>query len=324
MVTKIRYYISKDVNPYYNLALEEYLLYHCEEDMCILYLWQNANTVVIGQNQNAYRECNVTRLEQNGGHLARRLSGGGAVFHDLGNLNFTFLVRKNNYNLDKQMDVIIEALKDFGLHAERSGRNDLLLEEKKFSGNAYYESKGYAYHHGCIMVSANTQSLADYLNVSKEKLESKGVKSVKSRVANLSSFNSEITVEKLKESLIKAFNVVYSSISDAYLISEDDLKEIEALSEKYSSKEWLYGRKIKFSDEISHRFSFGEVQIRMDVNAGIIDNVQCYTDALDTSISEQVESLLKGKYYRSAELMELAKIDNPMLNEICVYIAKSV
>ena len=148
MVTKLIYIESDQVNPYKNLAVEEYLLLHCEPQECILYLWQNQNTVVIGRNQNAWKECKVESLEENGGHLARRLSGGGAVYHDLGNLNFTFLVNKDEYSLEKQLQVIINAMGRLGLKAEKSGRNDILIDGKKFSGNAFYEQEKHCYHHG--------------------------------------------------------------------------------------------------------------------------------------------------------------------------------
>ena len=131
MVTKLTYIESDQVNPYKNLAVEEYLLLHCEDKECILYLWQNQNTVVIGRNQNAWKECKVTKLEEENGHLARRLSGGGAVYHDLGNLNFTFLVNKDEYSLEKQLQVIINAMGRLGLKAEKSGRNDILNRWKE-------------------------------------------------------------------------------------------------------------------------------------------------------------------------------------------------
>ena len=150
MVTKLTYIESDQVNPSKNLAVEEYLLLHCEDKECILYLWQNQNTVVIGRNQNAWKECKVTKLEEENGHLARRLSGGGAVYHDLGNLNFTFLVNKDEYSLEKQLQVIINAMGRLGLKAEKSGRNDILIDGKKFSGNAFYEQEKHCYHHDRI------------------------------------------------------------------------------------------------------------------------------------------------------------------------------
>ena len=179
MIEKITYIESNQFSPYRNLAVEEYLLLHCEDKECILYLWQNQNTVVIGRNQNAWKECRTTKLEEEGGHLARRLSGGGAVYHDLGNINFTFLISKEEYDLDRQLQVIIGAMEILGLKAEKSGRNDILIDGKKFSGNAFYEQEKHCYHHGTIMVGVNMETLSRYLTVSKDKLKSKGVDSVK-------------------------------------------------------------------------------------------------------------------------------------------------
>lgn len=174
MIEKITYIESNQFSPYRNLAVEEYLLLHCEDKECILYLWQNQNTVVIGRNQNAWKECRTTKLEEEGGHLARRLSGGGAVYHDLGNMNFTFLINKEEYDLDRQLQVIIGAMEILGLKAEKSGRNDILIDGKKFSGNAFYEQEKHCYHHGTIMVGVNMETLSRYLTVSKDKLKSKG------------------------------------------------------------------------------------------------------------------------------------------------------
>ena len=171
--THLTYIESGQFHPYKNLAVEEYLLLHCEPQECILYLWQNQNTVVIGRNQNAWKECKVDSLEENGGHLARRLSGGGAVYHDLGNLNFTFLVSKENYSIDRQLEVIVKAVQKLGAKAEKSGRNDILIDGKKFSGNAFYEQEQHCYHHGTLMMNVNKEMLSKYLTVSKEKLQSK-------------------------------------------------------------------------------------------------------------------------------------------------------
>ena len=175
-------------NPYENLALEEMLLTHVPKESCILYLWQNQKTVVIGKNQNAWKECRFQELEADGGHLARRLSGGGAVFHDLGNLNFTFLIPSSDYDLSKQMSVILEAVRSLGIDAQKSGRNDVTVDGKKFSGNAFCQKGGNSYHHGTLMLRVDTQKVARYLNVSEKKLRSKGVSSVTSRVCNLCDF----------------------------------------------------------------------------------------------------------------------------------------
>ncbi|MDR2776191.1 MAG: lipoate--protein ligase, partial [Tannerella sp.] len=206
---KLSYILSEQTNPYKNIALEEYLLWNVEKDECILYLWQNRHTVVIGINQNPWKEAHVKELEQDGGFLARRMSGGGAVFHDLGNLNFTFLVREGKYDVVRQLDVIIHAVAKFGIYAVRSGRNDILTDGKKFSGNAFFNSRGYCYHHGTLLLNVDMSDLSRYLNVSHTKLQSKGVDSVRSRVINLKDLAPDIAVESLQTALIEAFGEVY-------------------------------------------------------------------------------------------------------------------
>ena len=208
-IKQIRYLITNETDPYKNLALEEYLLDNVTEDECILYLWQNEKTVVVGRNQNPWKECLIKDLGQDQGRLVRRLSGGGAVYHDLGNLNFTFLVTKDNYNVAKQLDVIIKAVNNLGIPAIKSGRNDIIVEEKKFSGNAFYSTGDKCYHHGTILVDVDMPSLSKYLNVSKAKLKSKGVDSVKSRVANLIEYRHDLTIDRLKTELIVGFGKAY-------------------------------------------------------------------------------------------------------------------
>ena len=144
---------------------EQYLLENVQQETCILYLWQNRRTVVIGRNQNALRECRTTQLEADGGFLARRLSGGGAVFHDLGNLNFTFLVNKEDYDLQRQLSVIVEACRAMGIPAECSGRNDVLSEGRKFSGNAFYEHRGKSYHHGTLLVDVDMENMLSLIHI---------------------------------------------------------------------------------------------------------------------------------------------------------------
>jgi len=297
MIKKIAYIESKETLPYFNLALEEYLLHNVEQEQCILYLWQNQRTVVVGHNQNIWKECLVSELSKDGGHLVRRLSGGGAVFHDLGNLNFTFLVRKEDYNLEKQLNVILNAVKKLGIHAEKSGRNDILAQGKKFSGNAYFETEGRCYHHGTIMVNVKMSDLTKYLTVSKEKLNSKGVDSVQSRVVNLVDLQPEVTISKLKVKLLEAFQEEYEIALDQIEVSDLDQEKIQELADKFSSWDTIYGKKIKFQHQIEKRFSWGNFQLQLEVNGGIIKDAMVYSDALVPWFIQQIAPRLIGVRY---------------------------
>lgn len=298
MVKNLVFIETDGVDPYENLAVEEYLLFHCQKDQIILYLWRNQNTVVIGRNQNAWRECRISELENSGGHLARRLSGGGAVYHDLGNLNFTFLARKDDYDLDRQMKVILSALQKLDIRAEKSGRNDILVSGKKFSGNAYYQHGDYCYHHGTLMVDVKKDDLGKYLTVSREKLKGKGVESVRSRVANLTEFLPELTIDRLKKALYDSFQETYALPAEVWQTDELENAAIQKLTEKYASWDWLYGRKLDFQYELSHHFSWGEVQIQLQVEKGKITDVQVYSDALKPELMEELPKYFKGIHCR--------------------------
>ena len=299
MINKTAYIESTGVNPHQNLAIEEYLFSRCGRDEAILYLWQNENTIVIGKNQNVWKECRISKIEEDGAVIARRISGGGAVFHDLGNLNFTFLVSKENYDLKRQLEVILKAVQKLGIHAELSGRNDILVDGQKFSGNAFHEQKGRCYHHGTIMVDVKLNELNKYLNVSKKKLESKGIKSVRSRVANLKSYNPGLTIELLKKALRETFEEVYGHKSRVMKEEELDGQAVQELYEKYSSWDWVYGREFEFQYEISERFDWGQVDIQFQVDCGQITDVQVYSDSLKPKVIQELPEVLKGIRYHN-------------------------
>lgn len=186
-------------NPWHNLAVEKYLAGQIKKGDIMLYLWQNERTVVIGRNQNALRECRAQLLEEEGGCLARRTTGGGAVYHDLGNLCFTFLASPEVYDLEKQLKVIQHACRKFGIETSFSGRNDIITEEGfKFSGNAFSKTSQCSIQHGTLMVNVDVSQLGKYLTPSKDKMKAKGVKSVQSRVCNLQDLNPEVTTDDMR------------------------------------------------------------------------------------------------------------------------------
>ena len=315
-----------NTNPYENLAAEEFLTFNAEEDEVILYLWQNAHTVVIGRNQNPWRECSVEQIKKDGIYLARRMSGGGAVYHDLGNLNFTFVARDGNFDIEKQTDVILLACRLLGIRAQRTGRNDLVVAGKKFSGHAYFSSQGYNYHHGTIMMNVVSEDLSKYLRVSAAKLKSKGVESVRSRVTNLSEYLTDMSnaemIAKMEASMVRAFEIEYGGT-----VEERDLPEIpQELIDKYSSESWRLGTKIPFEKEIEHRFDWGEVDIQMSMRGEFIKECKIYSDALETEVFLTVEQLVNGCKYDSSEILGLMlpKGTSATAYEILELIASSI
>ncbi|HWP51501.1 MAG TPA: lipoate--protein ligase [Clostridia bacterium] len=294
MISNIRIFQSNHMDPYYNLAVEQYLMEHVEPGCCVLYLWQNHNTVVIGRNQNAWKECRTTLLAQEGGHLARRLSGGGAVFHDLGNLNFTFLVPSADYDVQRQLSVICRACRDMGVPVEASGRNDILVEGRKFSGNAFYQSGGHAYHHGTLLVHVDMDRLGRYLSPSKAKLETKGVASVRSRVVNLRDYVPELTCPEMAQRMETAFEAVYGASVERLSQENLDSTAIEALQQRNASWEWLYGTKTPFTFTCEDRFDWGDLQLQLFTEEGVIRQAKIYSDAMDWSFVPQLEHALTG------------------------------
>lgn len=316
MIHKLFYYEAPGCDPHRNLAVEQYLLTHLQPGDMVLYLWQNQNTVVLGKNQNAWAECRVSLLEQEGGKVARRLSGGGAVFHDLGNLNFTFLTCTEDYDVDRQLAVIARACEMAGLQVERSGRNDILAQGRKFSGNAFYHAQGYSYHHGTLLISADMEKLQRYLSPSKAKLEAKGVASVRSRVVNLRELNPAITVPAMKAHMRNAFCQIYGSDVTEMTLSTQAMEQVLQLQEKISGWDYLFGAPLPFSFSCSQRFSWGSVELEMDAKGGTIQAVKVYSDAMDWSLPQQIEQALTGCRFEKAAMANALEA-MPMDQAVC-------
>ncbi|MBQ6831992.1 MAG: lipoate--protein ligase [Oscillospiraceae bacterium] len=318
------YYISTDtVDPCYNLALEEVLLSSVPSGAVILYLWQNEHTVVIGCNQNPWAECRTGLLFEEGGHLVRRLSGGGAVYHDLGNLNFTFLCSEEDYDLKKQLSVIQSACKLAGIQAEFSGRNDLLADGRKFSGNAFYHKKGRAYHHGTLLVNTDMQRLQRYLNPPKAKLEAKGISSVRSRVVNLAELCPGLTCDAMRKHMLQAFGAVYGCAPTAWELTDQDVQRIEALTHNYADPERLFGKRLPFSCTLEGSFPWGHLELLLQVEKGVITDVQAFTDAMDTDLPQKLNHALRGCSFM-ADAMELALAPLEIADTLCPFIRQQL
>ena len=308
MIQNIAVCQGHSLDPYYNLALEEVLLNNIQQGECLLYLWQNANTVVIGRNQNPWKECRLGHLAEDGGHLARRLSGGGAVYHDIGNLNFTFICCDEDYNLQKHLSVIVEACRANNVATEISGRNDILANGCKFSGNAFFHSGGKSYHHGTLMVDVNLEKAEQYLSPSPAKLKSKGVASVRSRIINLKDLAPKMTCKSLSDDMVRAFEKVYRLHSRQLQIDELDLNAIELLRQRNSSQEWLYGRDLPLNFSCSDRFSWGEINLKLGVNRGKIETVRVWTDSMDWQLAKVLEQALTNLDFSIEKLIQAVNV----------------
>ena len=306
MITSAKIYRTDCVNPHQNLAMEEAMLRNLPEGQAILFLWQNRHTVVIGSGQNAWRECDTERLSREGGRLARRSSGGGAVYHDLGNLNFSFIVPRADYDVDRHLSVVMRAVAAFGLRAEKSGRNDLLIDGRKFSGNAFRLLTHSALHHGTLLIDSDMEKVARYLTPDKDKLKAKGVKSVASRVANLRALNEEITVDGLASAMMEAFRAEYGP-AEVSAPAEADFPEFAQLLPKYESWAWNFGASPEGMISVEKRFSWGGVQLAVKVVGGQAQEVHAYTDSMDETLSERLTAALTGCPWCGEELALCAR-----------------
>lgn len=281
-------------DPWRNLALEECLLSRCGEGDAMLYLWQNANTVVIGRHQNPWRECRPELLEQEGGKLARRITGGGAVFHDLGNLNFSFVMGKSLYDVGRHLQVVIDAVKTLGIAAEFSGRNDILTDGRKFSGNAFAHRQNASLHHGTLLVAVDMGKLGRYLQPPQGKMESKGIKSVQSRVVNLSELSASITIDSLRQAMASAFRANYGPYAEAGALELADPAQFNELFERQSSWEWRFGQSPRFDVSLENRFPWGGVELRLASQDGRIAGADVYSDAMDEAFISSLSTVLSG------------------------------
>ncbi len=326
--SKVRVLISNTFDPYFNLATEDWIFQEMDPEINILYLWRNQETVVIGRFQNPWTECNLKKMEEDNVLLTRRQSGGGAVFHDLGNTNFTFLSSKENYSKELNNKIITEALEDFDINAYASGRNDILVDTKdgprKISGSAFKEKKDRSFHHGTLLIEANLSKLGDYLNPSKKKLQSKGISSVKSRVENLSNLNSSINHDDLCKSIISKFFKNYGQECEIETLDENVLKKIPELVKYYEflkDWDWRFGETPKFNHQLEERFSWGGVEVFIDSHKAKIENIKIYSDSLHPEMIELLMQKLNGQTYDSngiSKAIEDTISELPMISEYLI------
>jgi len=295
-------------DPRINLAIEEYALKNLDINESYLLFYINEPSIIIGKNQNTVEEINTKYVDDNNIHVVRRLSGGGAVYHDLGNLNFSFITKDDGnsfHNFKKFTEPVIEALKRLGVNAELSGRNDILAEGRKISGNAQFSTRGRMFSHGTLLFDSEMDHVVSALRVKKDKIESKGIKSIRSRVANISEFLEEkVTIEEFKK-LILAYIFDGEDNIQEYKLTEADWANIHQLSkERYQNWEWNYGKSPKFNLQHSHRFPVGQIDVRLEVNRGTIENCKIYGDFFGVGDVNEIEERLIGKRYERAAIAE--------------------
>ncbi|MEW8996636.1 MAG: lipoate--protein ligase [Thermoanaerobacter sp.] len=306
------YIYNKNTNPYFNLAAEEYVLKEFQEE-CFM-LWRNEPSIIVGKNQNTLAEINLDYVRQHKIPVVRRLSGGGAVFHDLGNLNFTFIVNEDVSSFSdfrRFTQPIIDVLRKLSVNAEFSGRNDITIDGKKISGNAQYYYKNRILHHGTLLFSSSITDLSAALKVRPVKFEDKGVKSVSKRVTNISEHLKEpITIEQFIDLIMNHIREQTGG-REMYEFTQEDIKKIEKLvKEKYSTWEWNFGTSPDYSFKNEKKFTGGTVEVNLNVEKGIIKDIKIYGDFFGKYDVSEVENLLKGVKHSEEEIRKvLSNID---------------
>ena len=305
---------NENNDPRINLAIETYLLKEKPLDEPILLFYINEPSIIIGRNQNTIEEINKEYVEENGIHVVRRLSGGGAVYHDFGNLNFSFIMPDDGNSFRdfaKLTQPIIQALHELGVAgAELKGRNDLVINDQKFSGNAMYATAGRMFAHGTLMFDSDIDEVVNALKVRKDKIESKGIKSIRSRVTNIKPFlpaeKQGMTTEDFREEiLLKIFGVTSIDQVKTYELTDEDWGKINQISEDYYRNwDWNYGKSPEFNLERKQRFPIGSIEAKMDVSEGVIKEIKVHGDFFGLGEIKDVEELLTGVKYEKAAIAE--------------------
>ena len=316
------YIENKSLDPHFNLALEEYVIRHLDLGQNVFMLWQNEPSVIIGRNQNTIEEINAKYIKENQINVVRRLSGGGAVYHDSGNLNFTFIMQDQKdevNNFRKFTDPVIKVLQSLGIPAEFSGRNDITIEGKKFSGNAQYACNNRLLHHGTILYNSDLSVVQNALNVRIDKIESKGIKSVRSRVTNVAPYLKEsLSIDAFKDILVQSILETNDVSTMTYQLTEQDLEKIQEIMEKrYLTWEWNYGESPAFDMQKIRKYEGGLLDLRVQAHNGKITGLRIFGDFFGKyEVSELEQSLIHIQYTEEAvrNLLERVELQKYMHN----------
>ncbi len=297
---------NNSIEPYFNMAVEEYLFKNFNQD--IFMLWRNDNAIIVGKHQNTLAEINLDYVKEKNIKVVRRLSGGGAVFHDLGNLNFTFIMNSADglpVDFRKYTEPILEVLHKLDIPAKFEGRNDLTIDSRKFSGNAMHVVRNRVLQHGTLLFASEMKDLSEALKVNPLKYQDKAVKSVRSRVTNISEhLKSPLELDDFTRMIMNHIMDKYDD-SEAYELNEKDVAEIKSLAAaKYSGWDWNFGYQAKYSFNKSIKTDGGHIEINLDVQDGKITACKFYGDYFNTLETEDFEKLLIGVRHEEHSISE--------------------
>ena len=303
------YIESTSNDPRYNTALELYAFDELANKDDVFMLWINSPCIVVGKNQNTAEEVNQKYCDDNGIKIVRRVSGGGAVYHDLNNLNYTIISNGRSgeaFDFKSFSQPVLDALAELGVKAEFTGRNDLEIDGQKFCGNAQYVRSGRIMHHGCLMFDVDTSVLAEALKVSKDKIESKGIKSVRSRVTNIKDHlpNQDMTVKDFAAALKKYMNEKYN-MTDFVFTDEDEAAVLKIQEEKNNSWDWVYGKNPDFNIKRNRRLKTGKIEANIMVEQGIITNIKFFGDFFGVMDVEDIAKKLEGVKYQKEDVTKV-------------------
>ena len=311
----MKYIVNNSNDAEYNLAFEEYCFTNLPKDEDYLILWINGPSIIIGKNQNAREEINNKYVEENNIQVVRRPTGGGAVYHDLGNLNYSIITTSQGeriIDLKKYNVPIMKALEKLGVESEFSGRNDLVIDGKKFAGIAQSVKRNRVLNHGAMLFDVDLDALTESLNVREDKYKSKGVKSVRSRVTNIKPYmDDRIGMEEFKDTLLRTMFEMKKEEPEEYILSEEELKGIDKIyNERYGTWEWNYGYSPDSNFSNYKRFPFGSIDVRLDIKNGVIDGCKIFGDFFGVEDIQNLEDKLKGERYEKDHIRTILKEKN--------------
>ncbi|MBR4445956.1 MAG: lipoate--protein ligase [Solobacterium sp.] len=322
MIKQLSVIHSAGSDPVRNLALESLLMDLVGPEEMILYLWQNDRTIVIGKNQNLRKECELARIEQDGIQIVRRSSGGGAVYHDLGNLNFSFIAHDDNYDVKRQTEILCSALAQLGIEAAVSGRNDVLCQGRKVSGNAYYHHNGVSLHHGTLLIDTDMAAMKRYLRADEKKLRARGVDSIRSRVMNLKEVCPSLSVEDASAAIIRACEAFYECAAEEIPMPDETILHEKIM--QFGSAEWIRGKEVPFEEVKEHRFPWGGIRMEFHVVHGIISDVSIWSDSMEPDTIDAAAASLTGCRYQTDEICRrLMQLPDTMIrNDVTAWLQR--